>query len=142
MNERLKVRTLNENDMISVIQLDDLSGNYLEQWIEDNEDYSWGLFLDNVLIGYCSTGYADDCGRIIETYNGYTHDALLLGDVFIIPEFRHKGYATYFIEEVLKLRNPNDKELVFLMYMYDSLKKFYEKMGFQHIEDNVMVRDL
>lgn len=141
MTQSLEVRALGVGDKREVVFLDEMSGTCLEQWLEDNMDYGWGVFRDNKLIGYCSTGYADDVGKIITSYDGYTHDSLLLSDVFILPEYRHNGYATYLINEALRKRNPNNEELVFLMFMYDALKNFYRNIGFRYIGENVMVRD-
>ena len=42
----LTIKPLTENDRPAVQALDELSNDYVEQWLEDNEDYAWGAFLD------------------------------------------------------------------------------------------------
>lgn len=138
---RLVVKPLSEEHRLEVEEIDDASGDYVSQWLEDNEDYAWGLFEGETLVGYCTIGYADDCCEKIEGYRGYTHDSLLLSDVFVLPDYRGHGYGSFLINEAVKLRTENDKQLVFLTVMYDRLSHFYEPIGFSSIGDGVMVRD-
>lgn len=140
-NEELVVRALTEKSRTDVESLDEMSGNCVSQWLEDNEDYAWGLFKNNNLIGYCTIGYADDCGPEIENFKGYTHDSLLLSDVFIKPEYRKQGYALLMIDEAIRLRTANEKELIFLTVLYDDLRNLYEKCSFMYVKNGVMVRD-
>lgn len=133
----ITIRALTEDDKTVVRALDELSGNYVEQWL-DSTDYSWGMFLDDTLIGYCTTGYADDCSDSIENHSLHTCDSILLSDVFIIPTHRHNGYASLMIRKALKLRHDGDgyNETVFLSLLYDSLSALYEPLGFSFIDDN------
>lgn len=141
-NQNVFVRPLNENDTDSVRLLDECSGNYVQQWVEDNTDYAWGAFLGNTLIGYATIGYADDCRGVIESYPGRTCDSLLLSDVYIKPEYRGRGYAKELISEVIAQRIDAADELVFLMLQHESLAMFYEKFGFREIGDSCMVRPI
>ena len=138
---RLVVKPLNEENRPTVEEMDDMSGDYVSQWLEDNQDYAWGLFVNDALIGYCTIGYADDCGEKIEGYRGYTHDSLLLSDVFVLPDYRGQGYGSFLVNEAVKLRTKDDKQLVFLTMMHDQLSHFYESIGFSAIGDGVMLRD-
>lgn len=138
---RLFVKPLSEEHRLEVEAMDDMSGNYVSQWLEDNEDYAWGLFAEEKLVGYCSIGYADDCGEQIEGYPGYTSDSLLLSDVFVLPEYRGQGFGSFMVNEAVKLRTEEDKQFVFLTVMYDRLSHFYEKIGFSFIGEGSMVRD-
>ena len=117
--------------------LDELSGNYVEQWL-DSIDYSWGMFLDNMLIGYCTTGYADDCSASIEDHPLHANDSILLSDVFVVPAYRHNGYASQMIRAALKLRHDNDgyDETVFLALLHDELVALYEPLGFTFIDND------
>lgn len=134
--KNLIVRQLTEKDEKQVEYLDIASGNYVGQWLED-EGYSWGIFENDILVGYCTMGAADDCCRAITDYPGWTFDSLLLGDVYVNPLCRHHGYATRMIEEVIKQKSGN--ELVFLTLMHDGLIEFYKKFGFVLIAEGVMV---
>lgn len=140
----LLVSPLTEAHLEQVVELDELSGNDVEQWLEDNEDYAWGLFQGDELVGYCTIGGADDCPTMIEDYEGKTDDSLLLSDVYVKPEYRGNGYASQMIQEVLEKRNAEEQELVFLALLDDGLSKFYEKFGFRWVDESkeyCMVRD-
>ena len=136
----VEVRALTEDDRAQVVLLDDRSGNFVEQWLDD-ENFGWGLFKSNLLVGYCTIGYADDCCQAITDFNGWTPDSLLLSDVFVVPEERHKGLGAFLVNESISKRTENEKELVFLTRMYGRLSAFYEKCGFVVVDDIVMVRD-
>ena len=139
--DSISIRSLTLEDNYKVSKLDNMSGNFVEQWLEDNDDYAWGLFKGKELIGYCTIGGADDCGKEITEYPGWTNDSLLLSDVFINPDHRRQGYATQMIDEVIKERTKEDKELVFLTVLYEDLVDLYEKVGFSYIGNGIMVRD-
>ena len=135
----ITVRILTTQDIPAVKILDDLSGNYVEQWLDDdNADFSWGIFLNQNLIGYCTTGCADDCADCIENHPLHTVDSLLLSDVFILAPHRHHGYATLLIKTALELRHISDgyDETVFLTLLYDNLATLYKPIGFSFIDDN------
>ena len=99
-----KTKLLTEKDRLATQILDKLSGFFVEQWIEDNTDYAWRFFINNTLVGYCTTGCADDCPDIIETHPSYTVDSLLISDVFILPEYRHNHFGSQMIVEAIHNR--------------------------------------
>lgn len=134
------IRSLNEKDREQVEILDELSGNYLSQWL-DGEGYAWGIFIGKELIGYCSIGYADDVCSVIENYEGYTCDSLLLSDVYIKKEYRRQGYALKLIDKAIRERTKLEKELVFLTLLYDNLSYLYKQVKFKSINNYIMVRD-
>lgn len=134
------IRPLRKSDLKEVEVLDNHSGNYVSQWLEDNEDYAWGYFKEGSLIGYCTVGYADDVCSTISQYPGYSPDSMILSDVFIVDDMRHKGYGHKMVNEVLKRRVREENDLVFLRVLYDSLSNFYEDFGFKMLEDGYMVR--
>lgn len=129
------IRSLTEEDRNAVDDLDELSGNYVAQWLEGNTDYAWGLFADSKLIGYCSIGEAEDVSAVISSYPGYTCDSLILSDVFVLPEYRKQGLGLYMVEQVIKERN-KENNLIFLKPFCDSLGYFYDKLGFRYIDGN------
>lgn len=137
----LSVRPLTEEDSRVVSILDMASGNCVSQWIEDNEDYAWGVFADDKLVGYCTIGYADECGGEIKAYPGHTSDSLLLSDVFVAPAYRGQGCGAFLVNEAVKRRTENDKQLVFLVVLDDRLSCFYKEIGFSAIGNGAMVRD-
>lgn len=129
------VRSLTEEDRNAVDNLDELSGNYVAQWLEGNTDYAWGLFADSKLIGYCSIGEAEDVSAVISSYPGYTCDSLILSDVFVLPEYRKQGLGLYMVGQVINERN-KENNLIFLKPFCDSLGYFYDKLGFRYIDGN------
>ena len=124
--------------------MDQMSGFRMEQWLDDNVDFAWGLFHNYKLIGYCSIGIADDTEPLIEGHEAYKEDSsLYLCDVFILPEYRNQGYGSQMIKESIETRWKMDgeKNTVYLHAMgitgdlpYDEkLKSFYEKIGFSEL---------
>lgn len=124
--------------------MDQMSGFRMEQWLDDNVDFAWGLFHNDKLIGYCSIGIADDTEPLIEGHEAYKEDSsLYLCDVFILPEYRNQGYGSQMIKESIETRWKMDgeKNTVYLHAMgitgdlpYDEkLKSFYEKIGFSEL---------
>lgn len=144
---RLTVKPLSEKYYRSVEKLDEASGNCVADMLDyddevDNFAYAWGLFKNNRLIGYCTIGGADDCGGTIAACPGYAGvDSLLLSDVFVMPRQRGQGCGAFLVNEAIKLRTKDDKQLVFLTLLDDNLSYFYKKIGFSSIGDGNMVRD-
>ena len=80
------IRPLLVRDLEQVQFLDSLSGNYVQQWIEKDDEgtdldnaYAWGYFKWDRLIGYCTIGGADDLA-VAEQCKEYSNDSLLLSD--------------------------------------------------------------
>lgn len=89
-NNIISIRPFKKSDFVMVEAMDERSGNDVAQWVNDLEDgdsndYSWGVFLEEELIGYCTIGYADDLGDRVRTYPGYSIDSLILSDVYVKP---------------------------------------------------------
>lgn len=57
--EEVILRALTEADPEQVEMLDELSGNGVADMF-DCEEYAWGVFVGNELVGYCTLGGADD----------------------------------------------------------------------------------
>lgn len=131
----IETRLLTIKDLSAVEDLDKRSGFYVSQWLDDNEDYAWGVFKDEKLVGYCSTGYADDTLSIIEKHPKHTNNSILLSDVYVLPEYRHFGYGSKLVSDAIKKRWKSDKEenIVFAVLLCSSLIYFYEKIGFKLI---------
>ena len=64
----ITVKPLNIKDINEIRKMDNMSGFNVAQWVEEmdeNNDYSWGIYDDNILMGYCTIGYADDVYHVI-----------------------------------------------------------------------------
>mgnify|MGYP004434668429 CR=1 FL=1 len=133
------VRPFTYADLKDVIQMDDESGNYVTQWVEnleyeDDNNYSWGIYVDNILAGYCTIGYADDVCSVIKNHSLHSNESYLLSDVYVKPDYRHQGYGLQLITETLKGRFAKEETRpVFLQAFYNALKYFYNKAGFEYI---------
>lgn len=134
------VRPFTYADLKDVIRMDDESGNYVTQWVEnlehedDSNNYSWGIYVDNILAGYCTIGYANDVCNVIENHPLHSNESYLLSDVYVKPDYRHQGYGLQLITETMKNRFAKEETLpVFLQASYDDLKYFYSKAGFEYI---------
>ena len=131
------VRALTWMDAGQIKELDEKSGNDLSQWflgIDDySENYAYGIFEGRKLIGYCSLGYADDCGSLIEGHPLHTHNSLLLSDVYVLKEYRGNGYAMKLCRQAIKqkVQAEPDSDAVFLTLLYDGLSRLYRKLGFE-----------
>lgn len=135
------VRPFTYADLKDVIQMDEESGNYVAQWVKDLEyedassnDYSWGIYVNNILAGYCTIGYADDVCSVIKNHSLHGDESYLLSDVYVKPDQRHQGYGLKLIIETMKGRFAKEETLpVFLQAFSDDLKCFYSKAGFEYI---------
>lgn len=124
----LEVRPLFSCDSEQVSAMDEASGFYLEQWLDD-EDFGWGVLHNNKLIGYCSVGGADDVDSEIFDDPDYSCDALLLSDVYVDPAYRGQGVATFMLSQVLNRVEPNDVT-IYCCPMYSDLERLYNRVGF------------
>ena len=136
--EELRVASLSEKDLAQVQLLDELSGNDVA-FMLDGEDYAWGVFLGDELVGYCTIGGADDPDMDYDNYEEWTDSSLCLSDVFVKEEYRGRGAALTMINEALQQANP-DNDSVFITLLNDGLEHLYEQAGFRHIDDGTMVK--
>lgn len=134
----LKIRALVELDECKVERLDALSGNDVADWLYD-ENSAWGAFLNEELVGYCTIGDACIGDEEIENHPAYSFDSLLLSDVYILPEYRGRKYASQLIETAIEGRRESN-ETVFLTVLSLELGRLYKPLGFTFIEDELMVR--
>ena len=153
MTNKIFVRPFEKGEEEIVVELDELSGNDVQQWndaLEDgSNDYSWGIFNNDTCMGYCTIGYADDMCGVIEDYPLYQEyqkrgeDCYYISDVFIKPEFRHNGYGLKLIQETIQGRFQKECPApVFLEAVSQETQQFYAKVGFQPIDELAMVLPL
>lgn len=134
------LRSLTIADTKQVKALDKKSGFFVAQWL-DYHNCSYGLFRNSTLIGYCTLVYADYVNPIITNHAAYSVNSLLLSDVFICKEYRHRGLGLQMIKEAIVDRQRIDGiESIFLERLYVELSAFYEKAGFDVIDDVCMVK--
>ena len=135
------VRALSFSDKMLIEHMDELSGNDVSQWFNSEDDYSadyaYGIFRGDEMIGYCTVGNADDCGEMIESHDLYSHDALLLSDVYVKPSYRGLGVGTQLIATIVinKLYIDGIDTVIYLTVLHDLLGKFYQKIGFEWCTD-------
>ena len=142
-NTSIIVRPFTYADLADVISMDDESGNDVHPWVQDLEgenddynDYSWGIYVDDKLAGYCTIGYADDVWEAIKNHPIYNNNTYLLSDVYMKPEYRHHGYGLTLITETIKGRFAKENvQPVFLETFDEKLSCFYEKAGFEVISN-------
>lgn len=136
----LVVKPLHYTDYAEICEMDKLSGFSVEEWVDEmdeNNTYSWGLYLMDKLIGYCTIGCADDVYCAIEEHPKYTPEAHFLSDVFIRPEYRHHEYGIYMIRQAIAQRIAKEgKYPVFLESMNRKLLSYYKKVGFEIIPNS------
>lgn len=138
--EKLIIRPLMETDVNQVRLLDNES-TFSVADILDIKYYSWGIFKDHELVGYCTIGYADCCPPSVELYPGWNVDNLLLSDVFVLQEYRCQGIASNMINSVLSLHPETKNNLIFLTLLDIGLQSLYRNLGFNSIDDGyIMVK--
>lgn len=135
----LETRLFKTKDIYAVHYMDSLSGFNMASYIDNDNDWAWGLFDNsNQLIGYCSIGYADDCNDAISKHPMHDNDSLLLDNVFILPKYRHTNNAIRMISDAITNRwhYDNFKAPVFLSYVSPTIIPTYELVGFKQIENS------
>lgn len=136
------VRALTFSDKALIERMDKLSGNDVSQWFNDvddyAEDYAYGIFRGDKMVGYCTIGGADDCGKMIKNHALYSYDALMLSDVYVKPSYRKLGVGTQLVTTVVvnKLYTNGIDTIIYLTVLYDRLGKFYQKVGFKWCTDS------
>ena len=117
----LLVRNLRLQDIGQIARFEELFGYDLSSAEDDEDnDFSYGLFHNDQLLGVATVGYADVLGDI------YSSD-YLLSDVGILPEYQGQGLGTYFMKNLLKRF---ENEIVHAIILEDELFKFYKQFGF------------
>lgn len=132
-------RWLTEGDSVAVQELDD-SGDFNIVSMLDCENYAFGVFDKGKLVGYCTLGGADVIADEVGECPGYNDDSMLLSDVFILPEYRHKGLGRMMIQTLFEKSEDAKSNLVFIGLLDDALQSFYEPLGFISLKDGYMVR--
>ncbi len=131
-NVEIETRALILSDAQQLKALDKISDFKIFDFVEDMffedepQDYAYGIFLNNELIGYCTIGSAD-------FYKQAKSDDELLSDVFVREEYRNNGYASKLITYVLK---QHDKHDIFADVWFDNLEPFYKTFGFKRYDKN------
>ena len=142
--DKLRVLPLTEAKRWEAELFDIVSGNNVADSV-DSPGYAWGLFENDIMVGYCTLGGAEELGMDGQfDYPGYSAESLLLSDVFVSSERRGRGYAEFMVNEAIRLKTGGKPELVFLTILDDGLAHLYEKCGFEVINEKagLMVRDV
>ena len=123
------VRPLEMKDAAQIKEIDsegefEIFGFIEDMLEEDKQDYAYGIFLNDSLIGYCTIGGAD------EIDNAECDDELL-GDVYIRENYRGQGYGKQLIEYVLSQYSEHN---IYADILHDELEHFYTQFGFMRKE--------
>ena len=123
------VRPLEMKDTAQIREIDSEGEFEIFGFIEDilkenKQDYAYGIFLNDFLIGYCTIGGAD------EIDNAECSDELL-GDVYIRENYRGQGYGKQLIKYVLSQHSEHD---IYADILHDELEHFYIPFGFMRKE--------
>lgn len=143
-NKIITTRPLEMRDAGQIKQIDSESEFEIFDFIEDmleeqdeyrangedySQDYAYGIFVNDELVGYCTIGGADE----IECAGGEDE---LLGDVYIRETHRGKGYGRKLVEFALA---DHPKYNIFADILYDELEAFYANFGFVRKELGLLV---
>lgn len=124
------IKNLTPKDIKEVLEFEKNADFSISRYLE-NEDYVWGYYLNNKLIGTCTIGGAEGWNEIKES-KYYSDTSSLLSEVNILPKYREKGYGRKMIGEALRayMNKNHCQENVFIDMLEPSLKYFYQKLGF------------
>lgn len=134
MNEKVVTRPLEMRDAEQIKQIDAEGDFEIYDFIEDMleegaQDYAYGVFLGDVLVGYCTIGGADEIEEA-------ECDDELLGDVYVKEEYRSKGYAHKLVEYAL---SEHSEHSIYADILYDELEAFYADFGFVRKELGLLI---
>lgn len=133
-----KVRPLTSDDAYNVGGMDRDSDFVVGDWLDSGRAY--GLFdEDGFLNGYCTLGDADfgmpECVANDKLYD--PNNSLVLSNVYVEPQLRHRGYALKMIREAIK-QAWDSKQMSTSVYLNivddEGVAKLYEKVGFRMLE--------
>ncbi len=119
------------NNECEISYLDKVSHQYVLHNFGADSENVWGIWDNHGnIMGYCTLGYAEG---VISDVNDVD---LLLADVFILPKYRNKGYATILITEALySVHTP-----VYAQILNEDLISFYSRFGFEEVEYGLLLR--
>lgn len=131
--DNIIVKPIELKDIETVKKFDEAANNDVYGMIIDDfedgepQDYAYGIYQDNILVGYCTIGGAD-----VLDYDFIKNPrSLLISDVYVDPDYRNKGYASHLITEVIK----NRKNTVYLSPLTYELIDLYKRCGFYCIDE-------
>lgn len=130
------VRSLTEEDMDIVLELEKKSPFSTISSMIDSPDFGWGLFDEEKLIGFCSIGCADADPDLRE-FPEWSEDALLLCDVFVDEAYRGRGLGLFMVQRAMRFQDCSDS--IFCVILNEGLKHFYQQLGFHYKKNGVMV---
>lgn len=132
--ENVVIRALRYEDRYDIREIDRVGDFQILDFVNDilldakesnsEQDYCYGVFVENHLVGYCTIGGADEVD--VANYDDY-----LLSDVFILNEYRHKGLAHKLIDYIVSTRETG--KTIYADIIDDSLESFYFSMGFEKV---------
>ena len=60
-----------------------------------------------------------------------------MSDVYVLPQYRHQRYGTNLVNGAIRIKEQKDgREPIFITLLYDALETFYEKIGFEWVDEN------
>lgn len=133
---------LNSKELDTILELDKKSGFSVYHWVKDNtDDYAYGIYNDNnEIVGYCTIGGADAVNPLVEEIPNFDFEDYYLSDVYVKPEYRHKGYGTYMLKEAIKIKYRSEGIApIYLEVLYNDLKNFYNLVGFKTYKDTYVM---
>lgn len=131
-----EVRQFKKSDLPYVKNLDELSGNYVYDFLKvlENDEFAdcsgYGIFVNNELVGYCTLGG----GELYDRFDEYKYGDRCLSDVFIKEQYRGRHFGTTLVSNAFLLELENSNESIFATLIDDSLIEFYSRLGFNFID--------
>lgn len=131
--------THDDRDMLKELQIYPDNDFSLYDFIGDDLDnepssYGYGLFENGILVAQCSIGGAEELKDCI---GNSAFDDELLGDVYVRPDCRRKGYAHKVIDYAVNDRSHKNNNIYCTPYA--DTENMYRHMGFENVTDDILV---
>ena len=142
----MKVQLLTEKNKKQISVLDKISGDEIALFFEDFDNCGYdnlslyGLFENDILIGYCFLADIFPCQEFCDYTYFNERNSLILGSVFVHPDYRNKGCGLFMIENAIKMKTSKKEKDVYLVLSNLELEKFYNKLGFKMFTEGFMVK--
>lgn len=134
----ITVRKIEQKDKLKVRRLDRESRRHVERCMDEEDTVAFGVFDKRKLIAYMTVRRMEANNYVRELDERLDGPLLCLDNVYVNEKCRGKGYGVLMIKETIR----GHKLPIILTPMTDSLIEYYEKLGFSHTGDHLMIKAL
>lgn len=137
----IRIRKLNEDDVTAlgdIIDCNETNKIIIEEILKE-KDYMYkpyGLFIDEVLVGYCSLSSSDE----YSSYKDWTNDCASIGELFIKEEYSTVDLYCDILYYILFLDEENKNLKIYYDNNINLENKYFSHLGFIELNEGLLVR--